>query len=70
MQLIQLKNKEFMSKIRIISNHTKYQKGQDINLPEKETTTLLTNGKAIRIRASEETQKESKKEQHKKSKNV
>lgn len=57
-----------MSKIKIISNHTKYQKGQIIDLTEKEVTPLLTNGKAIRVRKSEEDPKDLKKD--KKLKNV
>lgn len=40
--------------IKIISHHTKYKKGQTIDLTEKEVTPLLTNGKAIRVRKLEE----------------
>jgi hypothetical protein len=59
-----------MSKIKIISNHTKYKKDQIVDLAEKEATPLLTNGKAIRIRKSKEDPKETKKEKDKKSSNV
>ena len=55
-----------MIKLKIISNHTKYKKGQIIDLAQKEATPLLTNGKAIRVRKSEETPRELKKEKEKK----
>jgi hypothetical protein len=38
-----------MTKLKIISNHTKYQKDQIVDLEEKEAILLLTSGKAIRI---------------------
>ena len=48
-------------KLKIISSHTKYKKDQIVDLSEKEATTLLTNGKAIRVRKAQEAQKENKK---------
>jgi hypothetical protein len=51
-----------MTKLKIISNHTKYQKDQIINLEDKEAIPLLTSGKAIKIhRKTEEKTKEIKK---------
>ena len=49
-------------KIQIISNHTKYKKDQIIDLAEKEAIPLLTNGKAIRARKTQEAPKEIKKD--------
>ena len=51
-----------MSKIKIISNHTKYKKDQIIDLAEKEVIPLLTNGKAIRARKAQEDPKATKKD--------
>ena len=62
-----------MIKIKIISNHTQYKKGQIVDLEEKEAIPLLTNGKALRVRKSPiEIPKEIKKEKEKdkKSSNV
>ena len=50
------------SKIKIISNHTKYKKDQIVDLEEKEAVPLLTNGKAIRARKLQEAPKETKKD--------
>jgi hypothetical protein len=36
-------------KIKIITNHSEYQKEQTYNLEKKIAISLLTNGKAIRI---------------------
>ena len=47
-------------KIKIISNHTKYKKDQIVEIEEKETTSLLTIGKAIRVRKIPEAPKENK----------
>ena len=41
-------------KIQIILNHTKYKKDQIIEVEEKEAISLLTNGKAIRVRKLQE----------------
>lgn len=57
-----------MSRIKIISHHTKYEKGQIVDLAEKEITPLLTNGKAIRVRKIEEVQKDLKKDKEKETK--
>lgn len=47
-------------KIQIISNHTKYKKDQIVEVKEKEATSLLTIGKAIRARKIPEAPKENK----------
>jgi hypothetical protein len=51
-----------MQKLKIISNHTKYQKGQIVDLIDKEAIPLLTNGKAIRSRKLPEKPREIKKD--------
>ena len=51
-----------MSKIKILSNYTKYKKDQIVDLSEKEAIPLLTNGKAIRARKTQEAPKETKKD--------
>lgn len=44
-------------KLKIISEHTKYKKGQIIDIDEKDAIQLLTNGKALRVRKIEDTKK-------------
>ena len=50
-----------MIKIKIISNHTKYKKDQIIEISEDEATSLLTTGKAIRVRKESKNTKKDKK---------
>lgn len=57
-----------MIKIKILSNYKTYKKDQIVELEEKETMPLLTNGKAIRVRKEEDLKP--KKEKDKKQKDV
>lgn len=38
-----------MIKIQMTTDHLEYKKGQIVELEEKQATTLLTNGKALKI---------------------
>lgn len=38
-----------MIKIQMTTNHLEYKKGQIVDLEDEQATTLLTNGKALKI---------------------